>query len=281
MKASRASISLLCSAALLWSCSSAQAQTFNGLGFTGPESDGRPGEYYFYKGVEAVRKKDYELAVQMYQVSASWAYKMAEYNLGVMYLHGEGVPVDRPRAMAWIALAAERDNDKYVDARERVYAELTPDEFAKANEIWRDLKPTYGDASALRRAKAQWAETKNSATGSHLGFIGNVAVGSDAGRPYAFAMPSRTPPAKGKMAISGESMGFVPDGFAFSSFGFTGGEQIDGTIAYKQFQMSDNPYDPIFEHGIATVGPLIQAGAKKDAETQTPSDAAVPAKQNF
>ena len=53
-------------------------------------------------------------AIDMYENSASWAYKPAQYNLAVMYMNGEGVPVDKPRAMAWAALAAERSEQEYV-----------------------------------------------------------------------------------------------------------------------------------------------------------------------
>jgi TPR repeat protein len=83
-----------------------------------PEADARPGEYYFLEGARAFRKKEYTFAIQMYQVSASWAYKPAEYNLAVMYTRGQGVPVDLPRGMAWIALASERNEQHYVDARD-------------------------------------------------------------------------------------------------------------------------------------------------------------------
>src|ERR1700740_209129 len=55
-----------------------------GLG-SAPEADARPGEYYFLLGAQAYRKHDYEHAIEMYQVAASWAYKPAEYNLGVIY----------------------------------------------------------------------------------------------------------------------------------------------------------------------------------------------------
>src|SRR5262249_15156737 len=91
---------------------------------TSPEADARPGEYYFLLGAHSYRRRDYAHAVAMYQVAASWAFKPAEYNLGVMYARGQGVPVDLPRAMAWMALAAERNEPHYVDAREAVYAEL-------------------------------------------------------------------------------------------------------------------------------------------------------------
>jgi TPR repeat protein len=82
-----------------------------------PEDDARPGEYYFRIGANAFMHKDYAHAISMYQVAASWAYKPAEFNLGVMYARGQGVPVDLPRAMAWMALAAERGDKEYVDGK--------------------------------------------------------------------------------------------------------------------------------------------------------------------
>src|SRR5882724_2316745 len=142
-----------------------------------PEADARPGEYYFRLGAHAFRTKDYNFAVQMYQVSAAWAYKPAEFNLAVMYARGQGVPVDLPRAMAWIALAAERNEQHYLDAREAIYAEMSREQFDQANEIWRGLKTTYGDEVALRRAKARWAEVRANMTGSRVGSAaGNLTV---------------------------------------------------------------------------------------------------------
>lgn len=147
-------------------------------GFGTPEEDGRPGQYYFYKAVDAIKHQQYKFAIDMYQVSASWAYKPAAYNLAVMYLKGEGVAVDKPRAMAWAALASERGDQDYIDARELIYAQLTESEFAKANEIWRELKKTYGDTVALDRAKTRWAQVKAGITGSRVGSVGNLKVGT-------------------------------------------------------------------------------------------------------
>src|SRR3954470_18768747 len=98
-------------------------------GFGTPEEDGRPGQYFFYRAVDAMKHKQYKFAIDMYETSASWAYKPAQYNLAVMYANGEGVAIDKPRAMAWAALAAERGEKDYVDAREVIYADLSQDEF--------------------------------------------------------------------------------------------------------------------------------------------------------
>jgi hypothetical protein len=223
-------------------------------GFGTPEEDGRPGQYYFIKAVDAAKHRDYRFAIDMYRAAASWAYKPAQYNLGVIYLKGEGVPVDRPRAMAWFALAAERGDADYVQARELLYADLDKDEFAQANAIWRELKPKYGDAVALARAKMRWAQVKAEQTGSRVGAPGNLKVGSVG----SSVRPVRLSP-------SGRS---EANGFASSAFGVLGGSSEDGSTAYRQFRESDNPYDPKFEwrstptpEGTVVVDPLLPAAA--------------------
>lgn len=147
-----------------------------------PLADGRPGQYYFNIGAYAFTHNDYAFAVQMYEVSASWAYKPAEYNLAVMYALGQGTPVDLPRAMAWMRLAAERKNPKYLKAQALVEANLKPGDSSKADAILKELEPTYGDKSALRRAKNRWAQVQSATTGSHTGHtIGPLNVGDPKG----------------------------------------------------------------------------------------------------
>lgn len=208
-----------------------------------PEADGRPGEYYFQQGAHAFAKHDYRFAIQMYEVAASWAYKPAEFNLGVMYARGQGVAVDLPRAMAWMALAAERNEPRYVDAREAVYATLSTEQFAQANTIWRDLKKTYGDEIALRRAKARWADVRAHITGSRVGFVGHLDVG----------VPTAGP-TRGKLGFGNTGTGTTGSADLFR------GNEVDGATAYRQLLESDDPYDPKFERqplGTATVEALI------------------------
>jgi len=224
-----------------------------------PEDDARPGEYYFRLGASAFQHKDYSHAVKMYEVAASWAYKPAQFNLGVMYARGQGVPADLPRAMAWMALAAERNDKEYVDAKEIVYSTLSKEQFEQANAIWRELKKTYGDEIALARAKSRWAEVRNNATGSHVGAnAGPVIVGSVA--PHLAKLPPTTP-AGGAGPVATEATQI-----------FSGGDRTDGSVAYKQLRDSDNPYDPKFkrpEVGVATVEPLQPV---KQDEADKPKD---------
>lgn len=215
--------------------------------FNRPEDDGRPGEYFFYLGALANQKHDYEHAIAMYKVAASWAYKPAEYNLGVLYLNGHGSPVDLPQAMAWFALAAERNEPQYVYAKQLLYAHLTPEQYEQANAIWRELLPTYGDAVALPRAKARWRETLMSATGSRVGSSAtHLVVGGTSGRNSHESFPNYDVGAGGMQA--------------FTAGEITGVHQTDGVIAYQQLRESKDPYDPKFTSyllsGTVTVGIL-------------------------
>ena len=226
-----------------------------------PESDGRPGEYYFGLGVQAIRDGDYRHALDMYKVAASWAYKPAEYNLGLMYFKGQGVPADRARGAAWMILAAERGNLLYVKARDLMVTALTKPEFQQTDEIWNQLKPTYSDAVALRRAKARWAQVKAATTGSRVG---------DAASEYL--MVGGTPEGPGFQA--GNSIGKIGVPPPVTGWGvFKDALITDGSVAYRQFQQSSNPYDPVFQQhhsGNVMVEPLqqIKSGSDKHPPLQ-------------
>ena len=232
--------------------------------FATPEDDGRPGQKYYFLAVHAFEKKEYKFAIDMYEVAASWAYKPAQYNLAIIYLKGDGVPVDRQRAMAWMALAAERNDKQYVGARELLYADLSSEEFARANAIWRELKPTYGDKAALLRAKMRWAQVRAAMTGSRVGSPGNLRVGAAGGNVKPVSLGP-----DGRSAL---------DGFATSAFGVLKGGSEDGSIAYRQLRESNNPYDPKFEwhtspypHGAATVGPISDLGTNDKTTKPDPN----------
>ncbi|HET6553060.1 MAG TPA: sel1 repeat family protein [Dyella sp.] len=233
--------------------------------FNTPTDDGRPGDYFFYLGALADQRHDYEHAIAMYQVAASWAHKAAEYNLGVLYLNGHGSPVDLPRAMAWFALAAERGDTQYVYAKQLLYAQLTPEQFERANVIWRELLPTYGDAVALRRAKARWREVRYSMTGSRVGSSAmHLTVGGMLGRNGHDSSPNYDVGTGGHLSVTpGE---------------ITGVHQSDGYLAYQELRESNNPYDPAFKpylySGTVTVGILTPVKADDPAlhKQQPPLD---------
>lgn len=227
--------------------------------FNTPESNGRPGVKFFTLAAQAFKNGDYAHAVDMYKVAASWAYKPAEYNLGVMYFKGQGVLVNRSLGTAWMVLAAERGDPLCVKARDAMVTLLTKAQFEETDKLWGELKKTYGDEVALRRAKAEWAWVKTHKTGTRVGgAVGELMVGSfDTGH-------SR------RANIAGPA-----------GFGLMGGGSVDGSLAYRQFQESDNPYSPIFlknRKGTVTVEPLTPIHTnentnKKEQKSPAPSSA--------
>jgi hypothetical protein len=134
---------------------------------------------------------------------------------------------------------------------------LSKAEFARTDELWSELKRTYGDKVALRRAKAQWAYVRTHQTGTRVGgAAGELSVGVLDG--------GHTPKS---LDASGNSLHV-----ATTAAEVLQGGSIDGSLAYRQFQQSDNPYDPVFlknRAGNVTVEPLQLVKpekAKKDGE---------------
>ena len=231
-----------------------------------PESDGRPGQYFFDLGAQAVKQKDYAHAIAMYKVAASWAYKPAEYNLAVMYLSGQGAPVDLPRALAWMALAAERNDPQYVKARNLINGHLNDAQFKQANMILAELSPTYGDKVALARAETRWREVRAGVTGSRVGSAaGHVQVGAIASDPNHMRSPYYD--------VGGGSH------VSKVAFAVVGTHQTDGAVAYQQLRESNNPYDPKFEWhpgatGTVTVEPLTPIKQKAAVSARKSADPA-------
>lgn len=225
--------------------------------FNTPESDGRPGVYYFDLGAQAAKRHDYEHAIAMYKVAGAWAYKPAQYNLGVMYLRGQGSAVDLPRALAWMALAAERKDPQYVKALDLLNRHLDNAQFKQANVIFGHLLPTFGDKVALVRAKARWQEVLASATGSRVGSSAMpLRVGATAGVPNHMSSPNYDVHSGGHISVSAAEVAGI--------------HQIDGAVAYEQLRESKNPYDPKFEwhpdaKGTVTVGPLTPTAKKQES----------------
>ena len=115
-----------------------------------------PGVSYFQKGLDAYKKGQTAAAIDAWQTSASWAMKDAQYNIGLAYFKGSGVAADRPRGLAWLALAAERKNPTMQASLAAAWDNATDAEHQQANAIWRDLKKQYGDDVALPKAKKRF-----------------------------------------------------------------------------------------------------------------------------
>ena len=62
----------------------------------------------FGKGYAAYRSGDYATALREWTPLAKQGYASAQFNLGLMYRKGKGVPQDYKTAVQWYRLAAEQ-----------------------------------------------------------------------------------------------------------------------------------------------------------------------------
>ena len=62
----------------------------------------------FQKGLDAYGKGDYATALKEWRPFAEQGHADAQFNLGVMYRNGRGVPQDDKTAVKWYTLAAEQ-----------------------------------------------------------------------------------------------------------------------------------------------------------------------------
>jgi hypothetical protein len=154
----------------------AQAGPSGIIGLNEEEARFVPGLYYFHKGCEYYKRGQTAAAMQAWQLAAGWAMKDAQYDLGIAYFRGRGVEMDRPRGLAWLALAAERKDEAFQSSLAVAWDEATPDEHARGNEIWRELRQRYADEVALPLAQNRYQQEINQITGSRVGMPGHVGV---------------------------------------------------------------------------------------------------------
>jgi len=100
------------------------------------------GNMYLYgEGVP----QDYAEAAKWYRKAAEQGDPKAQHNLGLMYLNGEGVPQDYVQAHKWFNLSASRsqgkDHDNAVDSRNVTEKKMTPAQVAEAQKLAFELKP--------------------------------------------------------------------------------------------------------------------------------------------
>ena len=67
----------------------------------------------FDKGLQAYDRGDYAAALREWRPLAEQGNPVAQYSLGVLYIHGQGVPQNYAEAVRWYRMAAEQG---YADA---------------------------------------------------------------------------------------------------------------------------------------------------------------------
>jgi hypothetical protein len=116
-----------------------------------------PGKYYEQRALEAVKRKDFRQALEMYQKAGYWGNKIAQYDAGMLYINGaEGVPADKVRGIVWLGIADQR-HVTYIDqALGDAYIKATPQEREQASILFKQLIVDYSDKVTLDRATTKF-----------------------------------------------------------------------------------------------------------------------------
>jgi TPR repeat protein len=96
----------------------------------------------FYVAIAYNTVKDYVRGAMWYRKSADQGDVGAQYDLGVMYELGQGVPQDYVLAYMWFNLAVSiLPDDFMVKKRDEVATKMTPDQIAEGQKLSRNWKP--------------------------------------------------------------------------------------------------------------------------------------------
>ena len=79
-------------------------------------------------------------AMQWYERAAEQGESRAEYNLGLMHLNGQGVSPDLVKAYYWISLSAGHGNSRALDARDYVTERMSAEQLAEGKRLVRDYE---------------------------------------------------------------------------------------------------------------------------------------------
>ncbi len=85
--------------------------------------------------------RDYAEAIKWYRLAAEQGFAYAQHNLGVMYENGQGVPHDYAQAHMWFSLAGAQGDKQAAKQRDIVAKRMTPAQIAEAQKLAREWKP--------------------------------------------------------------------------------------------------------------------------------------------
>lgn len=108
----------------------------------------------FKQGIEAYTKGDYATALEKFKPLAEDGHAQSQYNLGVMYRQGQGVPQDDKEAVAWWTKAAEQGHTDAQDNLGLRYARgqgVTQD-WVQADK-WFTISAAAGNETAMKNKK--------------------------------------------------------------------------------------------------------------------------------
>ncbi len=129
----------------------------------------------YQEGYDAYNRGDYDTALKEWRPLAEQGFALSQFNLGVMYHQGHGVPQDYAEAMKWYRLAAEQGDadaqynlggmyakgqgvaQNYIQAYmwETLAAAQGNENASKGLEIW-EKKMTLDQLAEAQRLAGEW-----------------------------------------------------------------------------------------------------------------------------
>jgi TPR repeat protein len=82
-------------------------------------------------------------AAALLRAAAEQGDASAQYNLGLMYLEGQGVKQDNVEAYAWIRTAAAQGKSGTLEIRQALLREMTTSQENRAIELAREYREKY------------------------------------------------------------------------------------------------------------------------------------------
>lgn len=116
-----------------------------------------PGEYHYCLAVRDWQQGRDRRGFEEAEYSAEWGEKRAQFDLGVDHFDGRhGVEADHPLGLAWLTLAAERNDRHYVAILASARAEATAQEQVQATALLAKMHERYSDTYAVDRAERHY-----------------------------------------------------------------------------------------------------------------------------
>ncbi len=113
-----------------------------------------PGDYYACEARYYFQNGHNSHGASELEEAAYWANKDAQFALGLMYFNGDmdGIPANRPLALAWFALAAERNDFDHQRSYAIARAKSSAQDIQASEVLLKKMMPKYGDKVAGLRA---------------------------------------------------------------------------------------------------------------------------------
>ncbi len=95
----------------------------------------------FEDAISAYERGDYDEAARWYRRAAEQGHADGQFNLGLKYANGDGVPQDYVQAHMWFSLAGAQGRNQAAKNRDIVAKSMTPAQIAEAQKLAREWKP--------------------------------------------------------------------------------------------------------------------------------------------